>query len=206
MGLQGKRVSLRPLIRDDLDEVEAWAPYTDPLYVDWNRFPWHRLGKDLWHELQTTDRAVERYAIVDPAGRVIGVLGLILDEGQTPLLSIFLGAEYVNRGLGTDALETLLQHVFTERGFKAVCLDVAASNRRARHTYEKCGFRLVDARYRPMEEHESLAFLSEPHYRELRSYYRRRHGRTYALYFRMVIRAEDWQARHSSCNLPDQPA
>ncbi len=202
MGLQGKRVSLRPLTRDDLDAIEAWAPYTDSLYAAWNRFPWHRLGKDLWHELEATDQAVERYAIVDDSGRVVGVLGLILDEAQAPLLSIFLGAEYVNRGLGTDALETLLQHAFTERGFQAVHLDVAASNRRARHVYEKCGFRVVDARYRPVEEGESLAFLAEPRYRDLHACYRRRHGRTYALYFRMIVRAEDWEARHASCNPP----
>lgn len=196
MGLRGERVEIRPLTRDDLDEIEAWTPYTDPLYVAWNRFPWHRLGKDLWHELESVDPEVERYAIVDSLRRVIGVAGLVnVDGGNALVLSIFLGADFVGQGLGSDALRTLLRYAFQERGLAAVCLQVAAANVRARRVYERCGFRLMGRRYRPVEEGESLAFLDDARYRELRACFRREAGRIYALFYDMEVRAADWRER-----------
>lgn len=195
MALRGERVSLRPLTRPDLDEVEAWTPYGEPPELDWNRLPWHRLGKDLWHELQSTDPAVERYAVLDLQGRVIGVIGLVdVDGGLSPMLSIFLGADYVGQGLGSDALRTLLRYAFRERRFRAVRLDVAASNGRARRAYEKCGFRPVGRRYRPVEEGETLAYLRQARYRHLRPFYRVEDGRTYALFYHMQLDVEDWVA------------
>lgn len=203
MALQGERVSLRPLTRRDLDEVEAWTPFTQPLDLAWNRFPWHRLGKDLWHELQSTDPAVERYAVLDGRGRVIGIVGVVdVDESVTSTVSIFLGADYVGQGLGSDALRTLLRHAFLTRHLQAVRLDVAATNSRARRAYKKCGFRVTGRRYRPVEEGQSLAFLAEPRYRHLRSFYREEAGRTYVLFYNMEIGAEDWLAREHERNLP----
>ncbi len=199
MALQGERVNLRPLTRADLDEIEGWTPFEDPLHLAWNRFPWHRLGKDLWHELESLDPAVERYAIVDLQGRVIGVVGLVdVDGGAPPLLSIFLGSDFVGRGLGTDALRTLLSHAFGERGFGAVRLHVAATNLRALRAYEKCGFRVVSKRYRPVEEGQSLAFLDDARNRGLRSFFREEDGRTYVLYYSMEARAGDW-SRGGAC-------
>jgi RimJ/RimL family protein N-acetyltransferase len=187
-------VQLRPLTRADLDEIEAWPPHTDPLYVDWNRFPWRRLGKDLWHEIEATDPTLVRYAIVDHRNAVIGVIGLVdAGRGRSPSLSIFLGAEYCGRGLGTDALRTLLRHAFEECRYAAVRLQVAATNARARRAYERCGFRLAGTRYRPVEPEESLAFLDDPRYHHLRPCFRQADGRTFALFYDMEIRAEDWQ-------------
>ncbi|MDI7276078.1 MAG: GNAT family N-acetyltransferase [Anaerolineae bacterium] len=195
MPLRGERVVVRRLLRRDLDEVEAWTPFTDPLYAPWNRFPWHRLGKDLWYELESTDPLVERYAIVDLQGRVIGVLGLVGGEHpSSPVLSIFLGADYCGQGLGSDALQAVMRHAFEERGFASVRLQVAATNRRAVRAYEKCGFRATGKHYRPVEEGESLAFLDEPQYRALRQYYRLEGGRAYLLFYDMEAHSADWRA------------
>jgi aminoglycoside 6'-N-acetyltransferase len=195
MSLQGERVSLRPLTRADLDEVEAWTPHTDPLDAAWNRFPWHRLGKDLWHELESTDSALARFAVVDRQGRVVGVIGLVdAGRGCCPLLSIFLGADYVGQGLGADALRTLLRHAFRERACAGVRLNVAATNARAQRAYVKCGFRTVGRRYRPVPADESLDYLDDPRYRHLRRYLRREDGRTYLLFYDMEIQAAEWEA------------
>jgi len=203
MGLQGERVSLRPLTRNDLDEVEAWAPYTDPLYLAWNRFPWQQLGKDLWHELQEADPAVERYAIVDRQGRVIGVVGLVSgDEGRPALLSIFMGADFVGQGLGSEALRILLGHAFQDLDLECVRLYVAATNARARRAYEKNGFRVVGSCYRPVGRDESLAFLEEARYRSLRPFFRQEDGRTYVLFYRMEIHAPEWRALQSRPGSP----
>lgn len=201
MAMRGERVSLRNLTRADLDEVEAWTPFHEPPELAWNRLPWHRLGKDLWHQLQSTDAAIERYAVLDGEERVIGVIGLVdVDENRSPVLSIFLGADYVGQGLGLDALRILLDYAFRERRLRAVRLDVAAVNRRARRAYEKCGFRPTGWRYRPLAEGESLAYLSEPRYRHLRPFYREEGERTYTLFYRMQLDAESWIAMQPGCS------
>ncbi|MCL6430163.1 MAG: GNAT family N-acetyltransferase [Anaerolineae bacterium] len=195
MLLRGTRVIVRPLSRADLDEIETWTPFTDPLYLSWNRFPWRLLGKDLWFELEALDPLVERYAVVDLEGRVIGMVGLVgAQKGASPELSIFLGAEFCGQGLGTDALQTLLRQGFEERVFASVRLQVAATNRRAQRAYEKCGFRRVGQHYRLLDESESLAFLEEPVYSDMRQYYRREGGRTYLLFYDMELCAADWSA------------
>jgi RimJ/RimL family protein N-acetyltransferase len=195
MRLQGERVSLRPLQRADLDAAEAWRPHTDPLYLAWNQMPWHRLGKDLWYELEATDPAVQRFAILDRQERVIGILGLVdVAEQGRPMLSIFLGADYVNQGLGSDALRTILRYVFQDRGLNAVCLQVAASNARARRVYEKCGFRETGRRYRPLTENQPAPYLTEPRDKDL-AYVRKEGDRLYLLHYDMCIRAEEWRRR-----------
>ena len=194
MILQGERVSLRALARADLDQVEAWTPYTDPLYVAWNEFPWHRMGKDLWYALESIDPAVERFAIVDRQARVIGLAALVsVDGGPCPVLSIFLGSAYVNQGLGSDAVRTLLGYAFQERKCTAVRLEVAATNARARRAYDKCGFRIVGSRYRPASDDRSLDCLDDERYRHLRRFCRQENGRTCVLFYVMEIRVRDWR-------------
>ena len=197
--MQGERVTLRPLTRDDLDEVEAWAPHTDPLFLAFNRYPWQRMGKDLWLAVAAADASIERYAIVDDQARVVGVLGLIdVAENGSPMLSIFLGADYVGRGLGSDAVRTLLCYAFGERHFRSVRLYVAAANPRARAVYEKCGFHVTGRHYRP-DDTLSPSLLKEPRYREIRRYHRRRNGRSYWLYYEMEVEAGRWREGKPAC-------
>ncbi len=208
MALRGERVSLRPLTRADLDEIEAWTPFSEPPDLALNRLPWHRLGKDLWHELQSIDTQVERYAVLDLQDRVIGVIGLAgVDGDRSPTLSVFLGADYVGQGLGPDALRTVLDHAFRQQGCRAVRLDVAAWNSRARRAYEKCGFRLAGQGYRPVDEDQVLTYLDEPRYGHLRRFYRVENGRTYALFYRMRLDVEDWVAQQPGYSPPgaDRP-
>ncbi len=190
MLLHGERVSLRPLDRADLDRVEAWTPFTNPLFAPWNRFPWQGLGKDIWHALESTDPALLRLAILNEPGQVIGIIGLLgVGEGGSPLLSIFMGADFVGQGLGTDALRTLLRYLFTERRCASLRLSVAATNPRARRAYEHCGFRITGRRFRPIEEDDALPLLNDPRYRHLRTYFRRRNGLLYLLHYDMEVRA-----------------
>jgi aminoglycoside 6'-N-acetyltransferase len=58
-------------------------------------------------------------------------------------VDVFLGAERQGRGLGTDAVRTLVRHLVEERGHHRVVIDPAAENTAAIRTYEKVGFRPV---------------------------------------------------------------
>lgn len=54
---------------------------------------------------------------------------------------IFLGAEGRGRGLGSEATELIVRHGIHELGLHRIALEVYAFNPRARHVYEKVGFR-----------------------------------------------------------------
>jgi RimJ/RimL family protein N-acetyltransferase len=54
---------------------------------------------------------------------------------------ILLGAEGRGRGLGSEATELIVRHGIHELGLHRIALEVYAFNPRARHVYEKVGFR-----------------------------------------------------------------
>lgn len=58
-------------------------------------------------------------------------------------VDITLGEEYQDRGLGTEALRTLIAYLIDGRGHHRLTIDPATENARAIHTYEKVGFRPV---------------------------------------------------------------
>lgn len=58
-------------------------------------------------------------------------------------IDIFIGEpDARDRGLGTEALRTLLRYLFETKGLKRVTIDPEPSNRRAVRAYEKAGFRI----------------------------------------------------------------
>jgi aminoglycoside 6'-N-acetyltransferase len=79
-------------------------------------------------------------------GRVAG----LIQYGEEPeadfrhaWIDMFVDAELQGRGLGTDALQTLVEHLLTDRGHHRVTIDPAADNAAAVRCYEKAGFRHV---------------------------------------------------------------
>jgi aminoglycoside 6'-N-acetyltransferase len=68
-------------------------------------------------------------------------------------VDIFLGAEHQDRGLGTDAMRTVLRHLTEERGHHRITLGTSPANSRAIHVYERLGFRRVGVLRRAQRSH-----------------------------------------------------
>ena len=78
--------------------------------------------------------------------RIVGLIqyGEEPDESfRHAWIDIFVDAELHGRGIGTDALETLVEHLLTDGGHHRVTIDPAADNLAAIRSYEKAGFRRV---------------------------------------------------------------
>ena len=58
-------------------------------------------------------------------------------------IDIFLDPGFHNRGLGPDAMKTVIRHLMEDRGHHRVILSVDADNAQAIRAYEKTGFRRV---------------------------------------------------------------
>jgi diamine N-acetyltransferase len=143
--LVGRVVTLRDLVRADVDEMARWPRFSEP------ELAWANLDlstpedRDLWFARSASGPTRRRFAILDPARQVIGTISLrnIDPQRGEATLGIILSAGAVNRGYGTDAIRTLLAYAFGPLGLRQVCLEVAADNHRARRCYAKCGFQTV---------------------------------------------------------------
>jgi aminoglycoside 6'-N-acetyltransferase len=132
--LRGRAVDLRPVADEDvpllleiLDEpdVARW----------WRRSEWERVD--------------ERDAVTFAIALDVVVVGCIqYDEETDPdyfsaAVDIFVSSAVHGRGVGSDALRTLIAWLIDVRGHHRLTVDPAAANARAIHVYDKLGFRPV---------------------------------------------------------------
>jgi aminoglycoside 6'-N-acetyltransferase len=143
--LRGTRVTLRPVTGADLPrvleildepEVARW----------WRRTEWERVDQ----------LGAETFSIVLD-GRVVGCIQYTEQtdpDYRAAAVDIFVSAAAHGRGVGSDAMRTLIGWLIEERGHHRFTVDPATSNARAIHVYEKLGFRRVGLmrRYERVED------------------------------------------------------
>jgi RimJ/RimL family protein N-acetyltransferase len=204
--LESPRVVIREIRREDLEQMQTWPPFREPLHRLWDLPRRTPLSRDIWFMVYSSDPARMWYAIERRAdGELIGALSLReIVKPTSARLGIRLGADFVDRGYGSEALRLFLPHYFRTLGFERLLLDVAATNRRAIHVYEKLGFRRIDQHYRNVPKEQDLSFLDQEPYRHLRLYFRRHFGRMQLVFYDMVLERSEWekQATEQGTELP----
>ena len=138
--LQGRLVTLRPVVDADLDVLVAIRA-TPEVRARWR-------GDDLVAEVREAIEDEELHVLVveDSTGAVVGAIQWAAgDDPDYPHASIdlFLDPRVHGRGLGTDAARTLCAHLFDAGGFHRLVIDPAADNTAAIRCYEKVGFQPV---------------------------------------------------------------
>ena len=194
--LASSRLIVRPMHHGDLDAIDAWRPFTDPLYSLWNIPRSSSVGRDIWFLMHRSDPSRMWFAIERRAdARVIGTVSLRdIVEHISARLGISLGADYVEQGYGSEALRTLFPYYFDTLGFQRLFLDVAAANQRAVHVYQKLGFTQIGSHYRNVPDGTDLNFLQQERYRELRRFFRRHFGQMQLLFLDMVLEQGVWES------------
>jgi RimJ/RimL family protein N-acetyltransferase len=197
MLLEGPRVTVRRLARADLEQMMGLRPFKDPLYADANWM--HRSPQELvrWYTHYSKDPKRLLCAVLDEGGRFIGSITLRhIDGRRSARLGVTLGAEFVGRGYGSEALTLFLDYYFDVLGFAQIVLDVAGYNQRAMHVYQKLGFIIVEQREQSLGWGKKWAFLQAPRYAEARRFFRRDWlGRRWMLCYEMALERERWHAR-----------
>ena len=195
MQVRTARLVIRPLQRADVDAMAIWQPFADPLLARYNLPNQSAKERDDWFALRSGDPARREFA-VEASGQVVGRISLRdVDDHRASRLGISIGAEFIDHGLGTEALDGFLDWYFDEGGFSVMALDVSAANRRAVHVYQKLGFRHVEDVYQPVGDEAMVAFLDDPRYTGLRAYFRRQDGQTEALFHEMELTRQEWLER-----------
>lgn len=100
--------------------------------------------KDMVHkDVRTPNPHREIYVILTYAHEMIGRLGLFnMDSHRRQAeLGVVIGEKaYWGLGYGSDAIQTLLNFVFTQTNLLRIYLNTYANNFRAQRSFVKCGF------------------------------------------------------------------
>jgi aminoglycoside 6'-N-acetyltransferase len=149
MELHGERVVLRPVVPADVLEL-ARILATPEVARWWPAYDFERTTAEFL--AAEPDEVI--YAI-SAEGRLIGAI-LTHEESDPEFrhasVDLFLDPAVQGRGLGPDAIRTVLRHLVDVDGHHRVTIDPAADNERAIRAYEKVGFRHV-GRLRRYQRH-----------------------------------------------------
>jgi aminoglycoside 6'-N-acetyltransferase len=136
--LHGERLTLRPLTEAHLDRLVELM--SDPSVRRW----WGTIeGPDaLREDLRHDDDAFA----IEVDGAVAGWLGLAEEnepDYRHAALDVALGSSHQDRGLGSEALRTVIRWLIEAGGHHRFTIDPAVANERAIRAYAAVGFRAV---------------------------------------------------------------
>ena len=144
--IRGRRTWLRPAEREDLETFVEWS--NDARVTQW-LMPRGPIGRAQWearyeHMLEGQGRDHWFFVICRLGDRTaIGNCGLFdvdFRNGGAGIGITIGDASNRGQGLGTDALEAVLDFGFGTLRLERMWLDVYTSNGRARRSYDKAGF------------------------------------------------------------------
>jgi RimJ/RimL family protein N-acetyltransferase len=146
--LRGRSVFLRAPERTDIETFVGWFNDAEMLSFIGMRTPMGQALEERWFERMLEGEGRDRYSFViclREGARPIGTIGffdLSLLNGSAEL-GISIGEKALwGRGLGTDALEVLIDFGFGDLRLERIKLRVYDFNKRAIRAYEKVGFTL----------------------------------------------------------------
>lgn len=137
---------LRELERKDLPAINKWRNNPELIALLGQTFRYINLDVDIrWYESYMSNRgnAVRCAITEDDCDEILGLVSLTSIDylNQSAEFHIMIGeTPNQGRGLGTFALNAMLNHAFNNLNLQRVELSVLEDNERARHLYEKCGF------------------------------------------------------------------
>ena len=143
---EGRLVRLRA--REPEDEPLMFQWFNDPETTEFlvHRYPLsHQQEKDFISSNARVGYHGASFAVESLAGsKLIGSVGLhhVSPENRNAELGIAIGDKaYRDGGFGTDTMLVLCRFGFEMMNLHRIELEVFAANERARHVYEKIGFR-----------------------------------------------------------------
>ena len=177
----GSKVRLRAFREDDLKNSVAWLNNPAVTRFLLHMRPWSLAEEKAWIErvMRNDDPTSVTFVVETTDGEYVGSTGLmhIDPRNRNAEAGIVIGRpEEWGRGLGTDAMKTLLRHAFEELNLHRVSLRVYTFNERGIRSYRTLGFveegRLRQAMFRHGAWHDVIVMgiLAEEFFA--------RHGRT----------------------------
>jgi aminoglycoside 6'-N-acetyltransferase len=135
--LRGHHVRLRPVTRADAPTLRALLD--DPAVGRW----WPPPPADEDFPFDEPELVV---LTIEEDGRIVGLIQFLEElepDYRHASIDVYLGAPFHGRGLGPDAVATVVRHLIADRGHHRITIDPTVENVRAIAAYRRVGFRDV---------------------------------------------------------------
>lgn len=144
--IKGRKVVLREKRLSDAENDYTWRCDRELARLDAappSRLSFSEFTMSYAEELRHPSRRRRRLAIDTLDGKHIGnCMYYDIDErkGEAEIGIMIGNRDYWDQGYGTDAITTLVRHIFEEVGLERLYLNTLNWNLRAQRCFEKCGF------------------------------------------------------------------
>lgn len=141
--LRGEKVILRPFKNEDFSFIEECLKDPEVLKLTGSSSDFNRDATLHWYNTRNKQTDRLDLAIVDRSkGYLVGevVLNAYDEKNHSMNFRILIGPRGRNQGLGTEATQLLVDHVFKKTTLDQLTLSVFDFNPRAKYVYEKVGF------------------------------------------------------------------
>lgn len=192
MVIKGSRITIKPLMLEDVYSMRNWGKHDNPLIGDYN-FP-NMSDKEIvrWYKCKVIWWKNKYFGIFNEENRFIGYMGIkdIKFFRRESTLGLVFDPNYVSKRYGTETLRTFLNYYFTEMNMKRMYLEVAEFNNRAHKLYKNMGF-IQDGYYLDYF-HDQKMDLNNPFYLEEQSSFVIDDKKIYNYIYKMKLDKEDF--------------
>ena len=165
--INGEKVSLRPITREDTGLIVAWRNKPSVYRHFIFRQPFTRELHENWLATKVETGKVIQYIILDKASdKPVGSVYFrdVDPENESAEYGIFIGEEdYLGRGFGTETAQLFTRFGLDVLKLHRISLRVLGGNEIARRSYEKAGF-ITEGIFRHMvkldEEYRDVSFMA----------------------------------------------
>jgi RimJ/RimL family protein N-acetyltransferase len=142
-GIRGAKVTLRAIVRADLDKLRDFV--NDPEVMRFSNVyrPISDVEQSAWFESVIKNPHAVWFAVEDSTSKLLGTCCLVDIDwvARHAELRVRIGEKDAwGNGVGTETCALLVRHAFDALNLERVWLRVLDSNPRAQHVYEKLGF------------------------------------------------------------------
>ena len=142
----GSKIILRNKKLADAPDDYAWRADPELAHLDAAPLPtitFPEYLSDYTSQLHYPPSTRNQFAIDTPDGKHIGncvYYGINKKKDEAELGIVIGNRDYWDKGYGTDAITSLVSHIFHRTSLKRIYLKTLDSNPRAQRCFQKCGF------------------------------------------------------------------
>lgn len=141
--IESENLILRPLVKEDVEDLKEWTPNIE-IYKYWGKNP----GKaDLKPELlfEKPEKPSKSFHLgiqFKENKKVIGDIYIyLIERDKKAKIAIRLSSIYHNKGIGTEAVNTMIKWCFNNTELQIIWSDVDKNNIASIRLLEKCNFK-----------------------------------------------------------------
>jgi len=163
-------IDLRNFIEDDVDSIAIYANNFNVSRYMASRMPYPYSVEDAKWWIETGSKEQGLNLAIDLNGMCVGVVGVrfgVYEYQYSAEIGYWIAEEHWGKGIGTEAVSKMTNHVFAENETVRLSATVYSPNKASMKVLEKCGYRLESIHKKSVFKNDE--FMDEHIYVKFRS-------------------------------------